>query len=394
MKTDWHRYNLKRRVAQLPSISSDVFAEKVLELQSTQHFEQADEDEYGFHINHRRRSKNGPQITKKSLRQQVNRGRKLQETSTEPLLRVGSPASIRSGLSQFSLGSTDAAFETGSEFNDTDASASEVDAHSDVLLVEDEQFEDSDIDQMEDLDELLPTTHCVYCGVNNHDIESNVRHSFSKHGLYIPERLFLVDLESLLTYLGEMIVVEKICMVCGFQGKNLESIRQHVNSKGHCRIPYETKEERLLLAHLYDFTLSEEPETPHESPSKVKFDDSPVQILSDGINSNYTTVNIDPTGVELTLPTGSRIGHRSMMRYYRQNIPETRELSEPQKTLAMVDRRYAPGVTLREVVKQQQQVQTLERKQRNMYERRHKPARINHQPHYRDEILGTLGNGK
>ena len=133
MKTDWHRYNLKRRVAQLPSISSDVFAEKVLELQSTQESEQADEDEYGFHINHRRRSKNGPQMTKKSLRQQIHRGRQLQETPMEPLVRVGSPASIRSGHSQFSLGSTDIAFETGSEFNDTDASASEVDTRSDVL---------------------------------------------------------------------------------------------------------------------------------------------------------------------------------------------------------------------------------------------------------------------
>ena len=29
MRSDWHRYNLKRRVAQLPSISMDTFNEKV-----------------------------------------------------------------------------------------------------------------------------------------------------------------------------------------------------------------------------------------------------------------------------------------------------------------------------------------------------------------------------
>ena len=29
MKTEWHRYNLKRRVAHLPPITSDEFAEKL-----------------------------------------------------------------------------------------------------------------------------------------------------------------------------------------------------------------------------------------------------------------------------------------------------------------------------------------------------------------------------
>ena len=32
MKTEWHRYNLKRRVAGLPSITAGVFAEKILTL--------------------------------------------------------------------------------------------------------------------------------------------------------------------------------------------------------------------------------------------------------------------------------------------------------------------------------------------------------------------------
>jgi len=31
MRGDWHRYNLKRRVASLPPIPSEVFSEKVLQ---------------------------------------------------------------------------------------------------------------------------------------------------------------------------------------------------------------------------------------------------------------------------------------------------------------------------------------------------------------------------
>jgi len=66
-----------------------------------------------------------------------------------------------------------------------------------------------------------------------------------------------------------------------------------------------------------------------------------------GINDNYTLVQIDRTGVELTLPTGSRIGHRSMARYYRQNIALPTEASEASKTVALVDRRFALGLSLR-----------------------------------------------
>ena len=35
MQTDWHRYNLKRRVASLPPLSSEIFTEKVLANKAT-----------------------------------------------------------------------------------------------------------------------------------------------------------------------------------------------------------------------------------------------------------------------------------------------------------------------------------------------------------------------
>lgn len=31
-KSDWHRYNLKRKVAELPAVSAEVFQQKVLEM--------------------------------------------------------------------------------------------------------------------------------------------------------------------------------------------------------------------------------------------------------------------------------------------------------------------------------------------------------------------------
>lgn len=414
MRTEWHRYNLKRRVAQLPSILSDLFAEKVLELQK-QEGQREDEDEFGFHINHRRRSGGSRQLTKKDLRHmarmEAKRGRNS-GTSPAQTGRSHSPAhSVVSDHSEFSLGESlhysevDSNY-TGSEYNYSDSTHSDWENwKSDEESLESEEetpAEDSAL-------ELLPNTYCFYCGKNNEQLESNVRHMSHQHGLYIPERTYLVNLDGLLTFLNEVVTLDRECLVCGFQGKSLESIRQHIQSKGHCRIPYETKDEKLTVSEFYNFRVDAEP-VGSTSTKKVTFRDVPdteyVDIVSskdedeeestetdrdstdNGLYDNYSTGHVDSTGVELTLPTGSRVGHRSMVRYYRQNLPLPREYPDSNKTVALVDRRFASGLTVAQVTKQEKEVRRLEAKAHNDYERKTTSKRVNFQAHFRDEILG------
>lgn len=413
MRTEWHRYNLKRRVAQLPTILSEIFAEKVLEQQQAAE-QNNDEDEFGFHVNQRHRSGGERQLTKKDLKQlaklEAKRGRTA-ELGAETGPRTHSPAtSVASELSAFSLGESvhyseaESNFESGSEFNHSDSVHSDLDSwkesgdDSDEYTLDEEEQDDAAL-------EILPNTHCFYCGSNNHELESNVRHMAHRHGLYIPERTYLTDLEGLLTFLNEVVTLDHECLVCGFQGKSLESIRQHIHSKGHCRIPYETKEEKLIVLEFYNFRIDEEPvqRTKKES-KKVSFREVPdtdyVDVgsgddLSDesqngnGIYDNYSTGLVDSTGVELTLPTGSRVGHRSMVKYYRQNLPLPREYPESNKTVALVDRRFAPGLSRGEVTKQEKEVRKMENRARNDHERKTKTRRANYQAHFRDEILGT-----
>lgn len=403
MKTDWHRYNLKRRVAQLPSISSELFAEKVL-LQQNESDEEEDEDEYGFHINRRKPSKGSKQLTKKFLKKQAKFDllRRTREDGDESHVRALSPVSISSEFSQFSLGdsehlSVNNDTDTGSELNFTDTSEfTDVDVTAD-----EEEYLDSDMESDEEL-EVTPITHCFFCGTNNKEIETNIKHMFNKHGLYIPERSYLVDLEGFLSFLSEIFTVDLECLVCGFLGKNLESIRQHLRTKGHCRVPYESKEEKSFISEFYDFNVEDSVSKP-KSNKKVTFteegdsDDgvlvdvsrSSDESLQNGVNDNYSVVHVDRTGVELTLPTGSRIGHRSMARYYRQNIALPRDSSESERTVAVVDRRFAPGLNYHEVSKQEKETRKATQKANNEYLRKSKPRRVNFQPHFRDEILGT-----
>ena len=79
-----------------------------------------------------------------------------------------------------------------------------------------EEANDSDGSSEAGVDSI---THCFYCGLNNREIENNIKHMFNKHGLYIPERSYLVDPSGLLEYLSEVISLDYECLVCGFEGK-------------------------------------------------------------------------------------------------------------------------------------------------------------------------------
>lgn len=396
MRADWHRYNLKRRVAQLPSILSEMFAEKVLEQQKQSEETVGDEDEYGFHVAHRKKSGKGErQITKKELKQmsreQARRTGRLLDSDIV-VVRSHSPATSvasESEFSEFSLGDSvhlsevDSVVETASDFNYSDGTHSDWSWHS-----EESEGEESEEDDVE-LPQALPNHYCYYCGKNNGELEQNIRHMSNRHGLYIPERTYLTDLEGLLTFINEVITVDYECLTCGFQGRSLESIRQHMQSKGHCRIPYESKEEKQVISEFYDFSLAEEP-TKKASKKKVSFgtaqDDSDYEIVD---VEDFSLEHVAGETSELTLPSGCKVGHRSMVRYNKPNLPVQRELPEATRTVALVDRRFAPGLGQVQITRQEKEMRRLEIKAKNIHQRREKTRRANYQPHFRDEILGT-----
>lgn len=377
MKTDWHRYNLKRRVASLPSISSDVFAEKVL-----QSHEEQEVDDFGFPVaSHEKKV-----FSLKTLQPPLKR--KLLENS------------INTELSEFSIRddiSYNSEIETGSERN-----FSESDEFSEIHSTTDEESEDELIDEEEtkiNHQNDLSITDCFFCDHSSGEIELNIKHMFNKHGLYIPERSFLIDVEGILDYIMDKIENYE-CLVCSFTGKNLLSIRQHIRSKGHCKIPYETKEDKLEISKFYEFY---EEEFKPKTKSKVTFNEVEDQDDEDdedydedeceedsdddnGINDNYSVVQVNNRN-ELTLPTGSIIAHRSTRS--RQNPLPLREFTDGPKTTALVDRRFAPGLTSHIITKHEKEAQKAEQKAQSDSVRRDKMKKVNYQPHFRDFVLGT-----
>ncbi|GME82629.1 unnamed protein product [Ambrosiozyma monospora] len=234
MKTEWHRYNLKRRVANLAPIASHVFQLKIANKKS----QNQNEDEYGFYVHSRRRKTNGSggngrQLTKKDLRKLAKeRGRKLGSNGGLTLAdRALSPAeSIASRDSHFSLGTVHSDLEVSSNY-DTDDLMSELSKsdYDDYITTTDNDDNNSSDDSNDDHHHQrhihnqndgpveLPLTTCFYCGhEENAEVESNIKHMFRQHGLYIPERSYLVDVEGLLRYIADSVSIKHECLKCGF----------------------------------------------------------------------------------------------------------------------------------------------------------------------------------
>lgn len=373
MRTDWHRYNLKRRVAQLGPILAEVFAAKVSSVAATEQAE--DEDEFGFVVHQRRGAGPNKQTTKKDLRRQRQHEERGRVAALALLsVRDSSPALVVSSMSAFSLAlqDTEGTHETRLDVylsGEEEAGPSE---DSGYLL--DSGLDDTDTE--EHAHPLLQAGDCLFCPHHSASPEASLEH-MRLHGLYVPHADLLADAGGLVQRLvdhvndvlvgdedeeseGEPALQRYNCINCHYRGRTLEAIRLHMVGKGHHRFPYDTREERDAMDVFFDFDRGYD--------AGVEADAASTAESIDVDDSGYTTVAVHSSGVELTLPTGSRIGHRLMDRYYRQHLT-TRLSTDGEATVAVADKRFSHLVGA-VVPKEVKQARVVERRVNLLYAKR------------------------
>ena len=213
----------------------------------------------------------------------------------------------------------------------------------------------------------LSPTNCLFCTSSiSSTIEENLTHMSSAHSFFVPDADFLVDLVGLITYLGEKIAVGNTCIFCNSEFRTLDAVRKHMHDKGHCKIAYDTDLERLEISDYYDFSASypdaeerkarkaaraarraqkeeerrkkaeAEENEGWEDVSEEEVDDSEVdEVIEEDASDDSddasdssdedelpgNQITYGDSGYELVLPSGARIGHRTMRRYYAQSFP-------------------------------------------------------------------------
>lgn len=197
----------------------------------------------------------------------------------------------------------------------------------------------------------ISSTQCLFCPETSASLELNLTHMSTAHSFFIPDADYLIDLPGLINYLGEKIAVGNVCIYCNGKGREfrtLHAVRKHMVDKSHCKIAYASESEKLEISEYYDFSSSYPDADQHkvkkskrvvgdaadgwedlkddESDSadeivdeEASSEDSDSDSDSDSLPENEITYG--DSNFELVLPSGARIGHRSMRRYYAQHFP-------------------------------------------------------------------------
>ncbi|XP_043834524.1 zinc finger protein 622 [Dromiciops gliroides] len=393
-KSDWHRYNLKRKVADMAPVTAENFQERVLAQRAVAEEESkgtatyctvcskkfATFNAYENHLKSRRHL----DLEKKAV-QAVNR--KVEMLNEKNLEKGLAPDGLdkdamNSAIQQaikaqpsmsprkvapvpgVSRGGVEAA--GGSQPQDRDPAekaprlqwfeqqAKKLAKQQGGSEEEDEDMEGDDwedIDSDEEMDSegaedqdeadavienpppgAIPVTDCLFCSHHSSSLMKNVAHMTKFHSFFIPDIEYLSDLRGLIKYLGEKVGVGKICLWCNEKGKSFystEAVQAHMNDKSHCKL-FTEGDAALEFADFYDFRSS--------YPDHKEGEDAEVsEELPSEKNLEY-----DDETMELILPSGARVGHRSLMRYYKQRFGLSRAVTtvKNQKAVGRVLQQY------------------------------------------------------
>ncbi|XP_031570774.1 zinc finger protein 622-like [Actinia tenebrosa] len=341
-KSDWHRYNLKRKVAEMPPVTAEVFQEKVLAQRAEAEAKEQTKSTIMYcKICNKNFSSENAYKNYLQSKKHLEIVAKSKDTDSEETADIV-------GLKKKSENSVQEA--------DTETPASD----------------EEEVEECED--EALEITECLFCPHESLNFEENMKHMSRSHSFFIPDLEYVVDLKGLIGYLGEKIGIGKMCLFCNEKSKaylSIEAVQNHMTSKSHMKLDYEG-EAALEYSDWYDFTSS--------YPSKRENDD-------DDNDVNTGTLSVDDATNELCLPSGAKAGHRDLRNYYKQHLPPERENHKVKKSIMADYKALGWHGTIAEKTRQTLRDARVERQQMAKHQVKLAVKANKFQTHFRPQVI-------
>ena len=228
--TDLHRYNAKRRVANLPAVTPDAFNAKVLEKRTLA--EPETEKLFCECCNKSFRS-SGAQTD------HLN-SKKHKEQQVKTIVKAFTP----------SAGQVPEPSEAKAEETEQDQ-----DEEDDLPEGDEADLVDAAVERRLKHAITIPENTCLFCPRSFETFDVKMSHMHRSHGFFVPDREYLVDEQGLVGYLANVVAAWNVCIVCGlgFGGKvelkrekedpalehkrarrGLEAVRKHMCDKVLC----------------------------------------------------------------------------------------------------------------------------------------------------------------
>ena len=343
-KSDWHKYNLKRREMNMDMLTYEAFharLEAALALKKEREIMEErsgkdhlkDKDKKNDKKNKKKKNskKNkigseGHKVSKRHLRQEERNGGVIAEIPPENL-----------------------------------------ESDDDTALI-DEQMDHNN----NEAPPVIDPKQCLFDSKIFPDVQSNVDYMYQKYGFFIPDIEYLIDLEGLIGYCAEKIKLGHTCLCCQKTFSTWEGCQKHMIQTRHTKLKYEAGIDLEEFDVFYDFTEDDveflnsgignykkkqpkKKKQQHQNGDEEDDDivsskmdamaidddddddddsgewediDSDEEMDDEKDNGLYAAyqdeiaqhgLDITPLG-ELIFPDGRIIGHRGLSRYYKQRI--------------------------------------------------------------------------
>lgn len=267
-KTDWHRYNLKRRVAQLPPVTAEEFQQRVLsarsandaalEEQNISVYCQACRKQFSgqkAHDNHLNSKKHKEALARYEREQMTASGGSTSTAASSVCTRSVLEPRPHPALAAAAAGKGRLAFAERAHGRDEDEELDDED-DDDFEDIEEEEVDSDEWDKIPE--NPLTERDCLFCSHTSEDLVENLKHMSVAHSFFIPDTEYCTDIEGLLYYLGEKVANYFICLWCNDRGKtfySLDAVRKHMVDKGHCQMLHEGMA-LAEYAEYYDYSSS------------------------------------------------------------------------------------------------------------------------------------------
>mmetsp|Transcript_2460 Transcript_2460/g.6876 ORF Transcript_2460/g.6876 Transcript_2460/m.6876 type:complete len:427 (+) Transcript_2460:101-1381(+) len=253
-RSELHRFNLKRKVLNLPPVTQQVFDKKIAaeaaKLQET--------DKTEFYCKGCKKSLGSRNTYEQHLRSKAHerkeaKNRKRQEANN--VREKGEPGMGEGGemVNQDEMQSDEK--DKGKCCAQEEDAPSGDDATTPTTL--------STSPAADGAEKSTPThsvKECVFCNHRSRSLEKNVSHMAAEHGLFIPDVEYLVDVQGFVQYLIERITELNVCLYCRpfRQFSSTNAVQDHMRSVGHCKLRYEEDVDQAEVEEFYDFSMTYE----------------------------------------------------------------------------------------------------------------------------------------
>jgi len=359
-QTEWHRYNLKRKIVELHPVSQEEFELKRLaaekqkavttnnrgarrtsvpteefdpdrqqlryvvcnknfqstkaittHLKSNRHLVKEKGQQNPTQFSRQTSVESSSSVLSSQLAAEINANSECVQIVSKTQ-RIGSEMDIDTPLSFFDNEDDEEWESDEGEDDEWDECYMEEDGNEDD---EEMEVDDSEQKRLEEQRERrakmkasLNPKKCLFCieGRVLGSIDECLQHMQQCHTFFIPYSHLVSDVEKLLTYLQYKVEILRQCVLCSKRSKHFgvgTDVRRHMYDKGHNRMAYETPEQFLEYVAFYN-----EPEDAVDATNDDPTGEKLEELLSLALEDQYS----------LVLPSGAVIGHRCLMKYYKQ----------------------------------------------------------------------------